>query len=160
MTSQWSSRGATWNGTKHCKRNTSPTVATVNHCRQRRQAHAHFVSLLWWDQSALRFCGSFSVEDTVAFTKKSLKSSTALIFCPCLTPNLLDWIQYLLYFASSWASVWRDPSPTRLLCHSKLVWKTCGSFSSPTLLDSWVAAQRFASGFGRQSSKARTLMWD
>ena len=28
-----------------------PTVATVNHCRQRRQAHAHFVSLLWWDQS-------------------------------------------------------------------------------------------------------------
>ena len=27
-----------------------PTVATVNHCRQRRQAHEHFVSLLWWHQ--------------------------------------------------------------------------------------------------------------
>ena len=31
-----------------------PTVATVNHCRQRRPAHAHFVSLLWWDQSQRR----------------------------------------------------------------------------------------------------------
>ena len=27
-----------------------PTVATVNHCRQRRQAHEHFVSVLWWYQ--------------------------------------------------------------------------------------------------------------
>ena len=27
-----------------------PTVATVSHCRQRRQAHEHFVSLLWWHQ--------------------------------------------------------------------------------------------------------------
>ena len=32
-----------------------PTVATVSHCRQRRQAHEHFVSLLWWHQP--QHCG-------------------------------------------------------------------------------------------------------
>ena len=38
-------------------------LQTVNHCRPRRQAHAHFVSLLWWDQSqrrdfvCLAYCG-------------------------------------------------------------------------------------------------------
>jgi len=50
-----------------------PTVATVNHCRQRKQAHEHFVSLLWWHQPqrcgfaclAHRSLYDYSAEDAI-----------------------------------------------------------------------------------------------
>lgn len=56
---------------------------------------------------------SRSVEVTEAFTRNSLKSSTALIFCPWRTPNLFEGIQHRSYLASSCSTV-NDPSPNHL----------------------------------------------
>ena len=48
--SRWIASNGEGSGVASEEKHMLPTVATVNHCRQCRQAHEHFVSLLWWYQ--------------------------------------------------------------------------------------------------------------